>query len=176
MQVLTDKQRRFVLAYVQQNGKNGSQAARLAGYSKGEHGADALRAFELLRHPKVTRAIQEEAGRRLSTLALAAVMTLEQNMGRGNAKARQNAADSILDRTGFPRRMERDVQVSDNRPQRSHLELVAAVADKLKSLSIKVPELLPAPIDAEYKSVSKQEGKQDAVAQTDAVVGDEDER
>jgi hypothetical protein len=141
MRALTPMMRRFVVAIIQQKFKNGSQAARLAGYTH-----ESIRAFELLRHPKIVAALDEEAGRRLMGLSMPAVI------------------------------MEKSVEVDDRRPQRTHLELMSIVADKLKALGMRAPELLPAPIDAEYKSVSKQEGKSDAVAQTDAVARDEDER
>jgi phage terminase small subunit len=153
MLAITPMQRRFVIAYIAQQGKSGSQAARLAGYAQTKHDAPAVRAFELLRHPKITKAIHEEAGRRLQTLALAAVITLERNMGRGSEKARQNAADSVLDRVGFPRKMERALEV-EHRPHKAHEQLLALVYERLKGHNISVKGLeapKPEAIEGEFK-------------------------
>jgi phage terminase small subunit len=173
MQALSDMQRRFVLAVLAQVARgvswrklNTSLAAREAGYATK---SAALSAVNQMRSPKVVRALHEEAGRRLQTLSLSAVMTLEHNLSKGNAKARQNAADSILDRTGFPRRMEKSVEV-EHKPHKAHEQLLALVYEKLKGHSISVEKLkeLPAPVDAQFKEVED-------VAQADAVAKTEDE-
>ena len=54
---LTEKQRAFVAAYIGEARGNATQAARLAGYSGGD-AACAVMGSELLRHPKVTQAIE----------------------------------------------------------------------------------------------------------------------
>jgi phage terminase small subunit len=187
MLALSEAQQRFVLAVLAQFAKgvswrqlNTALAARSAGYAVP---SSRQTATNLMRNPKVVKALHEEAGRRLQTLSLSAVMTLEHNLSRGNAKARQNAADSILDRTGFPRRMEKSIEV-EHKPHHAHEKLLALVYEKLKGHSISVEKLkeLPAPVDAQFKEVS--EGREAATSNkevenatpSDAVVRDEDEQ
>jgi phage terminase small subunit len=55
---LTEKQRRFVEAYMGQAKGNATEAARLAGYS-GNENALSQRGFELVRNSKVSQAIEE---------------------------------------------------------------------------------------------------------------------
>lgn len=56
MAVLTVKQRRFVEAYLSPDCPDATTAARIAGYKRGA----AVRAYELLRNPKVVRVLWEE--------------------------------------------------------------------------------------------------------------------
>lgn len=58
MSTLTEKQRRFVEAYMGVARGNATEAARLAGYSGGDN-ALGVRGSELLRNSKVMRAIAE---------------------------------------------------------------------------------------------------------------------
>ena len=160
MRACTPMQRRFVLAIIQQRYKNGTQAARLAGYSTESEGGTRVKAHELIRHPKIIAAIHEEAGRKLLGLSMPAVLMLEHELNHGSEKARAHAIDNILDRTGFPRRMEKDVRVEDTRPHRAHEQLLALVYEKLKGHSIEVKEFkeLPAPVEAQFKEVENVEG------------------
>jgi hypothetical protein len=152
MLALTPMQRRFVVGWIGSEGKDAARAARAAGYADTGEAAKVI-ASRMLRNPKITKAIHEEAGRRLTALSIYAVFALERNM-RGNAKARQVAADSILDRTGFPRRVEKDVKVDDARPHRPYEQLLALVYERLKGHSISVKELeapKPEAIEGEFK-------------------------
>jgi phage terminase small subunit len=174
MLALTPLQRRFVIGWIAIEGKDASRAARAAGYANNtEHDSAKVKAFYNLRNPKIIKAIHEEAGRRLSTMAIYAVFALEKNMKRGNAKARQSAADSVLDRTGYPRRTEQALEVDDRRPAtgKSHEQLLTMVYEKLKVLSESaraVPAVRQA-IEATYKEIED-------VAQADAIAPHKDER
>lgn len=152
MLALTPQQRRFVVGWIQSRGKNAAAVARASGYSDIKEGAK-VRAFEVLHSPKVMRALHEEAGRRLDGMAAIAVAVLEQNLASSDIKARQAAADSILDRTGYPRRSEQAIEHEDKRPQRSYEQLLSAVAQKLRQHN--VVQALPPPDvkDAEFTEV-----------------------
>lgn len=142
---LTELQRRFVVGIISNKFKDASRVARIAGYTKNDNVSRGI-AYDLLRHPKIIKAIHEEAGRRLEGLSALAVLALEGNLTAKDRKARQNAADSILDRVGFPRRTERTLEVDDKRPaNRPSDQLAILVAEKLRALyNIALPQL-PAP-------------------------------
>lgn len=141
MLACTILQRRFVIGIIENRFKDASRVARVAGYAPNGRNS-RQQAYDLLRHPKIIAAIQEESGRRLQGLTAFAVFALERNLKGSDAKARQVAADSILDRTGFPRKMERAVEVTDKTPQRNHDELRALVSAKLQMLGFEAPKLI----------------------------------
>jgi phage terminase small subunit len=158
MLACTPLQRRFITAWIASKGKDASRAARAAGYANSITDSAKITAYRNLRNPKIIKAIHEEAGRRLSGLALQAVFSLERNMGkRASEKARQAAADSILDRVGFPRRMEKSVEV-EHRPHKAHEQLLALVYERLKGHNISVKELeapKPDAIEGEFKDAAQ---------------------
>lgn len=134
MLACTVLQRRFVVGIIANKFKDASRVARVAGYTQNDQ-ASRAQAYDLLRQPKIIKAIHEEAGRRLEGLSALAVLALEGNLTAKDRKARQNAADSILDRVGFPRRTERTLEVDDKRPaNRPHDQLAELVAEKLRAL------------------------------------------
>lgn len=154
MLALTEMQRRFVIGWIQNRGKNAARVARAAGYSD-KHECAKVKAHLMLHNPKVIRALHEEAGRRLDGMAAIAVAVLEENMASADPKARQAAADSVLDRTGYPRRTEQSVEVEDKRPQRTYDQLLAAVTEKLKQHKLLE---LPAPTVSEGEFVEVKDG------------------
>jgi hypothetical protein len=101
MLALELKQRKFVLAYLR-DARDASRCARAAGYSSSS-GADRVTAHRLLRNPRVVEAIKEEADRTLNSNAYIAVAALADIAADPEHKDRFKAADSILDRTGFPK-------------------------------------------------------------------------
>jgi len=86
LEPLTEKRRRFVLAYVGEAAGNGTEAARIAGYAK-----PAEEAYALLRNPQVSEAIRaltapsenraiatsEELRERLTSIAMGTATDLE---------------------------------------------------------------------------------------------------
>lgn len=152
MLACTPTQRRFVIGWIKSGGKNAARVARAAGYSDHLEAAK-VQAHRALHSPRVQRALHEEAGRRLDGVAALAVAVLETNLRSSDPKARQAAADSILDRTGYARRTEQAVQVEHKTERRSYDQLLAAVKEKLGQHKIGA---LPAPevsVDAEFKEV-----------------------
>lgn len=141
MLALDARQRRFVIGWIQTRGQNGARVARAAGYSDKLEAAK-VRAHHLLHNQKIQKALHEEAGRRLDGAAALAVVVLEHNLSNANPKARQAAADSILDRTGYSRRTEQVVDIEDKREKRSYEQLLALVSQKLKQHNLIAPPVI----------------------------------
>lgn len=125
MLALTPQQRRFVIGWIGTRGKSGARAAKAAGYSD-EGEACKVRAHGLLRNEKVLAALKEEADRRLDSIAIMAVLGLEDLLGSKNPKVRQIAIDSALDRTGYGRKTTQDIRV-EHVDKRSTAEILAEV-------------------------------------------------
>lgn len=102
---LTDKQARFVVAYVESGGKRGgaTEAALAAGYGGGTSREQAKsRASELLRNEAVLKAIRGEVTRTLSGASAIAVRTLVDLCESGPPQVRLSASKEILDRAIGP--------------------------------------------------------------------------
>lgn len=147
MLACTPGQRRFVLGWIAAGGKNAAKVARAAGYAD-KDGEARIRAYHLVRSPNVLKALNEEAGRQLNGMAAIAVARLNLNLHSSNPKVAQVAIDSILDRTGFPRRTERSLDVTDNRPPKDFEQVLTMVSEKLRVLALKAQE--PKAIEAQY--------------------------
>lgn len=115
MQVLTEKQRRFVLAMVEIPGCSHAEAARAAGYSDTCGGAKS-RGYNAAHNPKVQDAIREEAGKRLHSASLIAANVVVAMLTDASvpAKEKLKAAGMLLDRTGFAAVQKIDVTKTDN--------------------------------------------------------------
>ncbi len=157
MLACTPLQRRFVIGWIQSLGKNAARVARAAGYAD-KHEAAKVQAHRALQSPRVQRALHEEAGRRLDGMAAIAVGVLQINLASSNVKARQAAADSILDRTGYPRRTEQAVEFEDKSPARTYDQLLRAVSEKLQKNNLLE---LPAPKidDAQFVEVKGEDAQ-----------------
>jgi len=126
MLALDEKRRRFVVAYIGDS-RDATRCARAAGYD-GTHGALRVQSHRLMHSLKVIAAIKEEADRRLNSAAYIAVSGdrrlnsaayiavsgLADIAADCDHRDRQKACDSILDRTGFPRREIRTVTPDDD--------------------------------------------------------------
>lgn len=102
---LTDKQARFVVAYVESGGKRGgaTEAALAAGYGGGTSREQAkVRASELLRNEAVLKAIRGEVTRSLAGASVIAVQTLVELAENGPPQVRLSASKEILDRAIGP--------------------------------------------------------------------------
>lgn len=152
MLALPENRRRFVLSVLLTGGRNGAEAARMAGYS--EHSATAT-ASQLMRDEKVLAAIREEAERRLKSAAAMAVETLVQICGDQMNKDRFKAAARILDFAGLAPKSEHTIKVEhtnlDRRGQllevkQLALELGLDARDMLRKAGLEV-------IDAEFTEV-----------------------
>jgi phage terminase small subunit len=108
LRALTEKQRAFVVAYVEQGMKDGVTAARLAGYAgedgKGKPGGYSVlkvKAAEKLRKPAVVAAIRALVGTRLAAASPAAVRAMEAIVSDARHKDRAMVAKFLLEVEGF---------------------------------------------------------------------------
>jgi hypothetical protein len=102
--VLTDRKRRFAEHYIETGGRNGAEAARLAGYS--DHaGADKVAASRLLRDDDVLAELRRLAQCRISAAVAVAAAELEDiasdRHGSKDRGTQLKAVQAILDRGGL---------------------------------------------------------------------------
>ena len=100
MKVLTDKQRRFVIAWCHTG--NRELSAKLAGYA-GEIGETKLDvgAFRAWHHPQVQEAIREHSRNTLASFLPAASQAIQQGLELGEIKDRAALAVKIFERSGL---------------------------------------------------------------------------
>lgn len=92
---LTERQRKFVNAYVS-NGRNGTAAAREAGYS-GSDATLAVNASQLIRRPKVQDAISQLVGKAIARSERGAIATLEECLEFESRLIRARVGDYLGD-------------------------------------------------------------------------------
>ena len=131
---LTDKQEAFIRAYVQ-NGGNGTQAAKDAGYpDKAAH----TRAYENLRLPKILARMETLTRELMSDCAPACVRVLKElAVSSASDTVRQAAASSLLDRTGY--KVPVLLEINDHRSQKD--------VDRELAILLGLPEPAPAGSD-----------------------------
>lgn len=134
MLALDSRQRRFVVGMIGTSCKNAARVAKAAGYSD-KSGAAKVSASRLMRYPKITSALKEEAERRFDTVAIEALLGLGTLVQHKDVKVRVAAIDSVLDRTGYSRRTTQDIRVE-------HVD-TRSTAEILKSLQQFAPRMLP---------------------------------
>lgn len=102
MSALTEKQRRFVLALLENPGVTQGRAAELAGYENSPGGMRVMGHY-CAHHPGVQAALREEAGKRLNSMSVIAANVMMDIMLSEDAapKDKLKAAMAVLDRTGF---------------------------------------------------------------------------
>lgn len=151
MTALDERQRKFVLFWIARKGRDAAAAAREAGYSDHKEAAKVA-AHRLLKSARIQAALREESARDMGVLRMIAVLGMRDLLLSKNPSVKQKAIDSVLDRTGLPRRTEQAVEVEDRRGGRSYEQLLEAVAEKLKQhkmLELPAPEVK----DAEFVEV-----------------------
>ena len=100
MRALTEKQRAFVIRYIENPLMSASTAARLAGYSDAS-GAAKVKAHGNLRSPRVIAAVNEELDKRFRFDAvLGRAVLVEIALDKDHPK-RLQAAEALLSRGGF---------------------------------------------------------------------------
>ncbi len=138
MRKLTDRQRKFVAAYVELGGHQ-TNSALAAGYSKRRA---AVAGSTLVRNPRVLAAIREEAERHFGAgVALSTAVLIE--LARDKEvppETRRKAANDILNRSGWILAERREVTINDNRTTE---ELLA----EWRQLQAEMGGLLPPVID-----------------------------
>jgi hypothetical protein len=156
---LLPRQKNFVCEFVQNGGRNASEAYRRAGYECQPLDV-AKRASELLHTEKIQLAIREHTEKQIASHGPMAVGTLISVLNNPTLKPADHmkAAEMLLDRGGYHAKTERKVSVS-------HSIDPADLAVKLRALSertgMPIPEhiqkMLPAPpIDTAYQEVPEE--------------------
>ena len=97
---LTQRERAFVIAYVEQGTSNATGATRVAGYANTKNLPRT--AWELMQKPKIIAAIKAELGAGFDTAAPAALRTIRA-MAQRQTRDGLRASLAILDRAGFTR-------------------------------------------------------------------------
>lgn len=126
---LSDRQRRFVHALLDQRGKpNYALAARTAGYSDIKEAAK-VRGFELVRHPAVIAALHEESRRRFTILGWRGVLGIAEIAADKKHRHHFKALLALVDRFGYAAVTEHKVTVErkDMTP--------AAVAERIRQVA-----------------------------------------
>jgi phage terminase small subunit len=153
MSALNERQRRFVMAMIENAGITQGKAAELAGYSASSDGLLRKTGHFLAHNPAVQAAIRAEAGKRLHSASLIAanVVVAMLTDDKVDPKEKLKAAGMLLDRTGFAAVQKIDVTRKD--------ESGGAVLDQIKKLAerlgLPVQQLLTKPpvVDAEFSEV-----------------------
>ena len=136
MRALTEKQRRFVWAYLTSmvtDGKaNATQAAIDCGYADNSRSkAAGQRGYKNMQNERVLDAMAEVGARELRGLVIPAVASLGRMVrNRGHADHRK-AVEMVLNRTGFAERTEHTVSVEHRMDPRQQEELVRRLAEEL---------------------------------------------
>ncbi len=96
---LTDKQRAFVIAYVDAGGRNATAAARKAGYS---HKIAHVTACNLLKDDKILEAVGQETLKRMAAnVPVAQAILLQLAKTAKSESVKLQAAQALLDRGGL---------------------------------------------------------------------------
>lgn len=113
MLALTERERRFVWAFLENGGKDATAAARVAGYSDpGLHSAAIrVRGHEVRYRPRVIEAMREVAHRHFQGLFVRAVSVVEEVLENKRHPGRLTTAFSVLSRLGLGERSALDVNV-----------------------------------------------------------------
>lgn len=161
MQKLTEKQRRFVMAWIQLGGKNQTRAAMSAGYNFDPNKTNSIEviASTLAHNPKIQEAMLELARAGIqgkgSVIAMETLLEIASNPA-AEKKDRIAASNSILSRAGISEKTEHKVAVT-------HQDITSDQAiKKLEDFSKKYG-LDPAKviesvtIDAEFEEVKDEE-------------------
>lgn len=138
---LNDRQRLFVLEYLNNGGTNAQDAARKAGYGRESQGALEVQAHRLTRDLKVLAGIREESLKRMHAFGPEMFNVIVEIARDKNSPAgeRRKSAEAILDRIGLQAVSEHVVTVQDNR---SRAELIRELVAGLRELGGEAPKLI----------------------------------
>lgn len=152
MLALTEKQRRFVMALVEDPMMARSEAARVAGYSDSSDAAK-VSAHRLMHDRRVIEALHEQAGKRLWSVSLKAAYRVEKMLDSEDEKIVLKAAVAVLDRVGFGAQQNINInQTVTDHSGKAILDRIKALADKY---GMDPGRLLGKPVvDAEFSEVT----------------------
>lgn len=156
MQALkTDRQRLFVVALLQQGGRNYAMAARNAGYV-GTDEARRVTGWRLAHDSAIQEAMREESQRMLGgAIGLAAdfVASVIEDPS-ANRKDRLRAAEMLFNRTGLPAQTEHKVTIKH---ELSDKDKIAKIIELAKRNGINPKTLLGDVVDGEFTEVPFEE-------------------
>lgn len=159
MRAITEMQRRFVIAILEQGTANFTDAARIAGY-KGDRHQLSVVGHHTAHNPKVQEAMHEEAKRRLHAGVIPAIATLVEVATDKFHKDRVKAAAMILNRVGLHEMTEHKVTV-ENVSDSAMIERIHQLAGRLgvdaKKLLGSAAKKVTA-VDAEFEEAESADG------------------
>lgn len=161
MSVLSERQRKFVLAMLSIPGCSYARAAREAGYSDVGEGAK-VQGHYAAHNPKVQAAMREEAGKRLNGLSVVAANVMMDIMldEEIDPKTKLKAAAAVLDRTGFA--AAQNINVNKTVTDQSGAAIMESIKRLADRLGVPVAGLLAKPavgipatvVEAEFSEVT----------------------
>lgn len=156
MRALTERQRAFVMAVIEQPGITQGEAARLAGYSASSDVLLRKQGHFLAHDERIIAAIHETAGQRMRAQSLMAANVLVELLGSENETIALKAAGMLLDRVGFGAQQNININqhVTDN-SGKAIMERIRALAQKhgLDEAKLLGKKAEPAVIEAEFAEV-----------------------
>jgi phage terminase small subunit len=155
MQLLTEKQRGFVAAMIEQGGLNYKEAARRAGYG-GNDNVLRTTGHDLAHNPRIQEAIREVGLKMLTSGSLVAVKAVLEIAGDITAekKDRLKAAEIIMNRCGMPALTEQKMTVVHK--DETSAEMIKQIEQLSKNLGLDPRKLLGrAVVDAEFEEVEE---------------------
>lgn len=153
MQALNDRQKRFVLALVEDPMMPKAEAARIAGYSDVKEGCK-VRACELMQDKRVVDALHEQAGKRLWSVSLKASARVEEMIDSADEKVALKASLAVLDRVGWA--AQQNINISQTVTDHSSKGILKRIEDLADRLGVPKAGLLGGPVvvDGEFSEVA----------------------
>lgn len=149
MQKLTPMQRAFVRAFLDNGGRNQTQAALDAGYSNASEGAKVV-GHHLAHNPKIQEAMLEVSKQRIRTSGVAAVSYLAECVTNDGLppRDRMKAALALMDRQGLHAFTEHKTTVEHTMDEADMITKIERLSEKLgidpkKLLGSTAPKALP---------------------------------
>src|SRR5262245_34950357 len=112
MLACTERERRFVWAFLNNGGRDATAAARDAGYADTGTGAIRVVAHDLVHRPRVREALQEVGHQHFQGLFIKAVSAVEAMLDKPDHPEHVKTAFSVLARLGLVEKTGVDVHVS----------------------------------------------------------------
>ena len=145
---LTEQQRRFVVAVLQQTVLNASQAAEEAGY--GQAGV-RVRAHELMHNPKVQAALKEEMSKRIALGAIVGIYGLQAIAADPNHKDHLKACVALADRGGYSPIVQQEIKVEHT--DRTGAALMERIKELAKKHGMDAQKLLAGNVSRETQAL-----------------------
>lgn len=109
MLACTERERRFVVAYLQNGGRDATDAARTAGFIDNDTGAIRVQAHMLMHRQRVLDALKEVGNKYFQSLLIPSVMAMEKLVSKPDHPDHAKTVFSVLSRLGLTERTGVDV-------------------------------------------------------------------